>query len=206
MARRYPMLRFAANVDWKDVSPVLLGRLNKLAAATHHVITIFSGYRSNAYSAANGGFAGDPHTKGIAVDATVDGKPVGSVISPSTMKKYGLRSGNQPNFYQGKPDPSHVDLVGYGGKATPGTVSQRGQEAAAATRQTGSAPVTLPGPQLPQLTTDPSELTTPPLAPGSVDPSAPEVPNYLTQAWLQVSGQQNASPDTQSYAQMFGQQ
>jgi len=26
--------------------------------------------------------------------------------------KYGIRSGNTPGFYKGKPDPEHLDLMG----------------------------------------------------------------------------------------------
>jgi len=97
------------------VSQTLLDRLESLAKATGKKLYIFSGYRSSSYSAAHGGFSGDPHTQHIATDVTTaGGTPIGQAIPVQTIQAYGLRSGNVPDFYQGKPDPSHVDLVGVG--------------------------------------------------------------------------------------------
>ena len=111
------MLRFRAGVDWKHMRLALVGRLNQLAAVTHQIIYVFSGYRSDSDSEQAGGFAGDPHTYGIAADARVGGVSgpyIGDFYSVKTLAKYGLRSGNVPNFYRGKPDPEHVDLIGFG--------------------------------------------------------------------------------------------
>lgn len=74
---------------------------------------IISGYRTPAHSVAVGGFANDPHTKGIAVDATVNGQPIGYVPGfVAAANSIGLISGNQPNFYKGHTDPGHVQLGG----------------------------------------------------------------------------------------------
>ena len=108
----YPNLKFANHVDWTHVNPRLLDALQREAKKLHGHITIISGYRSNKYSQRVGGFAGDPHSKGLAVDAYIDGHPIGDVIGPEQWAKLGIRSGNTPGFYHGKPDPEHLDLVG----------------------------------------------------------------------------------------------
>lgn len=108
----YKNLQFAGHVDFKHVNPRLLDALDKQAKRLGGVITVISGYRSNDYSAKNGGFAGDPHSKGLAVDAYYHGHPIGEVVSPDVWAKYGIRSGNTPGFYKGKPDPEHLDLMG----------------------------------------------------------------------------------------------
>jgi len=111
-SERYPNLRFAGHVDWHHVNPRLLMAIDKEAKKMGAVATIISGYRSNKYSSRVGGFAGDPHTKGLAVDAYINGHPIGDVVSPEVWHKLGIRSGNAPNFYRGKKDPEHLDLIG----------------------------------------------------------------------------------------------
>ena len=108
----YANLSAQSQVDWSHINPRLLNVLQKVAQANNAVITLSSGYRSNQYSSKVGGFAGDPHTKGVAVDAYINGHPIGDVIPPETWAKYGVRSGNTPGFYHGKPDPEHLDLIG----------------------------------------------------------------------------------------------
>jgi hypothetical protein len=211
MQRRYPMLRFREGVDWRHIKLALLDRLNQLGAQTHHVIWIFSGYRSDKTSQRVGGFAGDPHTHGIAVDARVDssnGKMIGSFYSPRVLGRYGLRSGNQPNFYQGKPDPEHVDLIGFGydkNGVESGAMAQHpyGSQAAAAL----PAPVgTLP-PQIqqtqapPQTGPSPDLTTTTPMLPGTV--AGDQSPVGAGSYWKRVLDQPSVSPDTQAYAGMF---
>jgi len=97
-------------IDIQDVSPALLRALDQVGAMLHSFVDIFSGYRTPAYSASVGGFAGDPHSRHVAVDATVGGKPLGAALSAAQWGSLGVTSGNQPNFYQGKPDPTHVQL------------------------------------------------------------------------------------------------
>lgn len=102
----------SGRIDVRDVNPQLLRALNSVGQTLRQKITIFSGYRTSAYSAQVGGFAGDPHTRGIAVDAYVGTTPIGSVPGVSSvLSRYGIISGNQPNFYQGRPDPPHVQLA-----------------------------------------------------------------------------------------------
>lgn len=103
-------IRFDPGVDWQHVNPSFLDKINQVAAAHGVTVTVNSGYRSNAKSAAVGGFAGDPHTRGIAVDAYINGKPIGQVIPPDVWAKFGITSGNVPGFYNGAPDPEHLQL------------------------------------------------------------------------------------------------
>ncbi len=101
----------AGDIDTQDVNSGLLFALNAIGAAIKKRITIISGYRTSAYSAQVGGFAGDPHTRGIAVDAYVGSTPVSQVPGVAQLlARYGLVSGNQPGFYQGQPDPPHIQL------------------------------------------------------------------------------------------------
>lgn len=207
-ARRYPMLRFAGHVDWKHMKLGLLNRLNQLAADHHVIIYVFSGYRSDSYSEAHGGFRGDPHTHGIAADATVNGKPIGKYFSLKTLAKYGLRSGNVPNFYHGKPDPEHVDMIGYGYSRTgqvDGSKTEFSDTAAAAAPQPvgNQVPQTqdqvgLPMeamPSLPQTTTPPEASAPPePLLPGTL-----RAGDY----WKRVLEQPGVSSETQAYAGLF---
>ena len=109
----YQNLRFAGQVDWRHVNPQLLNALQAVAHARGITVDVISGYRDSAYSAAHGGFAGDPHTEGIAVDAYVGGKPIGDVIPPQDWARYGVRSGDSFT-YKGKTDPEHLDLLAGG--------------------------------------------------------------------------------------------
>ena len=207
--RKYPLLRFQPQVDWQHVNPELLQKLNALAAQTHHVITIFSGYRSNKYSAQVGGFAGDPHTRHIAVDANIDGKPIGSIISPAQFAAVGLITGNQPNFYNGKPDPSHVQLGGEAGSspAAPSGASSNapvaGQDTTAAAPQSPALPT--PGQAQPSDTQADVFGTTPyEPPPGSgMNSTNP----FVASLWNRIAAQPGASADTQllaSNAQLIG--
>jgi hypothetical protein len=209
------MLRFAGHVDWKHMKLGLLNRLNELGAATGHTIYIFSGYRSDKYSAQVGGFKGDPHTHGIAADARVDGpggKMIGSFYGVKTLAKYGLRSGNVPNFYHGKPDPEHVDLVGFGYDShgsLSGNISKDPyvDKAAAAVPAPVGTQVPVPdqviGTQPPPQTSAAPEMTQPPggLLPGTV--SGDQSPVGAAQFWKRVVDQPAVSPETAQYASMF---
>jgi hypothetical protein len=109
----YANLTFQPWVDWRHVSSYLLRSLNWIAQTLGVKIDLTSGYRSDVYSQQHGGFAGDPHTKGIAVDAYINGTPIGNYPGvKALLARFGIRSGAQPNFYNGKPDPEHLDLVG----------------------------------------------------------------------------------------------
>jgi hypothetical protein len=110
--KNYPSIAFQPHVDFQHVNPYLLQSIEKVAQQNGLHVTITSGYRNNKYSASHGGFVGDPHTKGLAVDAYVNGHPIGDVIPPQVWAKLGIRSGAVKGFYQGKSDPEHLDLVG----------------------------------------------------------------------------------------------
>lgn len=105
----------AGKVDLADVRPALLAGLERVGEQLRRRVTIFSGYRTSAYSQQVGGFAGDPHSQAIAVDAEVDGRPIGNVPRAlRLLRAQGLVSGAQPGFYRGAPDPAHVQLPGAG--------------------------------------------------------------------------------------------
>lgn len=110
--QKYPNLAANSNVDWQHVNPRLLQVINDAAAKRGTIAVLNSGYRSDQYSPTVGGFKGDPHTQGVAVDAYINGHPIADVIPPEEWAKAGVRSGNTPGFFKGKPDPEHLDLVG----------------------------------------------------------------------------------------------
>lgn len=114
MAGKYPFIQVEPGRTIKGVNPTLLAGLNRIGQMYGQPITIYSGYRSSAYSAQVGGFAGDPHTRGEAVDATIGGQQIGQVVPVAVFQRVGLESGNTPGFYNGKPDPGHVQIPGSG--------------------------------------------------------------------------------------------
>jgi len=202
ISSQYPFLATARrDVDWRHVSPILLRQLNALGRAVGKVIVIFSGYRSSAYSAAHGGFAGDPHTRHIAVDATIGGKPIGTVISAKMFKQFGLRTGNQPNFYKGKTDPSHVDLVGTANEAVADgkSAAPGAPPAAAAPTSSAEGAAVLPdfSGNLPtqQVGAGPPGV----LDPGTV-PAGGFSPHTYQQMWQIIATQSGNQPDTLDYA------
>lgn len=88
-----------------------LSHAAKAAGVTQ--IRVNSGYRSPAHNAAVGGVGHSNHMSGHALDgdAFIPGRgwvPLGQVLLP-IAGKFGLRSGDVPGFYNGNPDPVHVD-------------------------------------------------------------------------------------------------
>jgi hypothetical protein len=120
MADPYGSLTFQPGVDWQHENPGFLSALDQAARAAGVVFDVFSGYRSPAYSVSVGGYSDDPHTRGVAADVSVAGRPAGQVVPQQTFARFGLESGNQPNFYRGQPDPSHIQVVGAGADKTIG--------------------------------------------------------------------------------------
>jgi len=106
----YSNIRALPGVNISKVDPKLLNAVNEVARQRGVTVTINSGYRSPQHSVAVGGFANDPHTQGRAVDAYVNGKPIGEVFGPSIWKALGVTSGDVPNFYNGSPDPEHLQI------------------------------------------------------------------------------------------------
>lgn len=207
--RKYPLLRFTSNVDWVHVDPSLLFKLSLLAAQNNKIITVFSGYRNDKYSAAHGGFAGDPHTRHIAVDAMIGNKPIGNVISASQFAAAGLITGNQPNFYKGKRDPSHVQLAGGGKTGSSPVPSSDGSSS----EQGAGQDTTVPGVQNDQtqpVVPQPGQMASPQTQPdiGSTLPYQPapasginSTNQFVAELWNRIASQPASSPDTQLLAQ-----
>lgn len=123
MPRTYAYLKFQSGIDWQDVNPLLLAKLNRLGMRIGKTITVISGYRTYAEQAAlyqrylhGGNIAAKPghsyHEKGLAVDALIDGQAIGKVVSAQMFKKVGLTSLSSIGDYP------HVQMSG---KATAGT-------------------------------------------------------------------------------------
>jgi hypothetical protein len=109
--RQYPSLRAHSHVDWQHLNPRLLNTLNKLGEKRGLAVVISSGYRDVLHNAQIEGAKHSNHLRGTAIDAFVNGHPIGEVFTPEELAKVGIRSGSL-NFPKGKPDSSHVDLMG----------------------------------------------------------------------------------------------
>lgn len=200
-SRLYPFLRFDPGVDWQHVNPQLLQGLNRMGSQKGVVIDVISGYRTPAHSVAVGGFADDPHTKGIAVDAEVNGKPVGSVFSAKQFQAAGLETGNQPGFFNGKPDPGHVQLPSSAETPTPDASS------AATTATTEPSPAPIPdgqsaaAPEAANPIAPPPATTVAGIGSARADVAAPEpVAGTVADLWRQVASLPQVSPETQQLA------
>lgn len=108
-------LSFAGHTDFVHVDTGLLAKLNELARVLGVRIEVISGYRSPGYSSRVGGYANDPHARGVAVDAYINGVPIGDYKGAfKVLRQLGLESGATPGFYRGKRDPEHVQIPGSG--------------------------------------------------------------------------------------------
>jgi hypothetical protein len=99
--------------DTQGVNPRFLSKVARAASyAGATQIRVISGYRSPAHNKAVGGAPNSNHMRGEALDseALVNGQwvPTGTLLR-NTAPKFGLRSGDQPGFFHGQPDPNHVD-------------------------------------------------------------------------------------------------
>lgn len=87
-----------------------LGQAVKSLGASEVVIE--SGYRDPGHNQSVGGVSHSNHLTGDAIDGYViiNGQrvPLGTALK-AVASKYGLRSGDTPGFYNGNPDPNHVD-------------------------------------------------------------------------------------------------
>lgn len=132
----YPNLRYIGGAASKPAEQhVAADTLRRLQLAAQQlggvIIDIFSGSGSPAVRGA--GFAGDPHDRGIAADASINGTPIGDYPGAvDVLHRVGLRTGATDFTYQGKRDPAHVDTL------NPGAVNN----AAAATSGSITSPDT----------------------------------------------------------------
>jgi peptidoglycan hydrolase CwlO-like protein len=84
------------------VEPILAARLDALGKALHLHLIGLSGYRTPQHSVEVGGFADDPHTKGMASDTPgVEG------VSEGTLNEFGL---TRP--FPGAAEADHIQLIG----------------------------------------------------------------------------------------------
>ncbi len=92
-----PGTNYAAGVE-----PILAARLDALGKALHLHLIGLSGYRTPQHSVEVGGFADDPHTKGMASDTPgVEG------VSEATLNQFGL---TRP--FGGAAEADHIQLIG----------------------------------------------------------------------------------------------
>lgn len=209
MARRYAFLRFRSDVDWRDVNPTLLVRMNRLAMYLHKVITITSGARTPQ---GNTGAPGSHHVpennpsgKGEAVDAYIGDKPLGKVVSNKTAARFGLFSGNQPGFYKGKPDPEHFETLERRGMKPPkGMPPDRppAQPTQAAADVGGAVAESLPpvdAAEVPAAPPPPEAAIPTAYAPGTV-PADGTVRDDPAETWRLIASQPLASSDSQMLA------
>jgi len=215
--RRYAFLRFRADVDWRDVNPTLLLRVNRLGMALHKIITIVSGARGvpgHANMGASGSHhvpSNNPSGMGEAVDAYIGDKPLASVVKEKTLAKYGLYSGNRPGFYQGKPDPEHIETLerrtgkgptGSPPEAPPGAGAQEpqpGPPADASTTMPDVQPASIPA-------TSPSPYETAPGAapPGAIGAEGSPQQSDPIETWRWLASQPLASEETKLAASRLG--
>lgn len=115
----------APNATLDHTNPQLLADLQRVADILGVTLTVVSGYRTPAHSVAVGGFANDPHTRGIAADVYVGKIPLGLYPGGvAATRAAGLVSGATPGFYNGQPDNEHVQLPS--GAAVTTTSSTKG--------------------------------------------------------------------------------
>ncbi len=100
--------------------PVLTARLDALGKALHVTIYGISGYRTPAHSVAVGGFANDPHTKGVAEDIGVGSllRSSAAQISEATLARFGLYRPFDPSDDPNNTEVNHVQLIPHGGPLT----------------------------------------------------------------------------------------
>lgn len=100
--------------------PVLTSRLNALGQALGVTIYGISGYRTPAHSVAVGGFADDPHTKGLAEDIGVNSllRSSAAQISEAELARYGLYRPFDPSDSPDNTEVNHVQLIPSGGPLT----------------------------------------------------------------------------------------
>jgi predicted small lipoprotein YifL len=107
--------------------PVLTARLDSLAKALGLTIYGISGYRTPAHSVAVGGFADDPHTKGLAEDIGVGSllRSSAAQISEAQLAQYGLYRPFDPSDDPNNTEVNHIQLIPSGGALPPAQAATR---------------------------------------------------------------------------------
>jgi hypothetical protein len=97
--------------------PVLTARLDALGKALGLTIYGISGYRTPAHSVAVGGFANDPHTKGLAEDIGVGSllRSSAAQISEADLGRFGLYRPFDPSDDPNNTEVNHIQLIPSGG-------------------------------------------------------------------------------------------
>jgi hypothetical protein len=100
--------------------PVLTARLDALAKSLGVAIFGISGYRTPAHSVAVGGFADDPHTKGMAEDIGVGSllRSSAAQISEADLARYGLYRPFDPADDPNNTEVNHIQLIPQNGPLT----------------------------------------------------------------------------------------
>jgi hypothetical protein len=100
--------------------PVITADLNALGQALGVTIYGISGYRTPAHSVAVGGFADDPHTRGLAEDIGVNSllRSSAAQIGEAELARFGLYRPFDPSDDPGNTEVNHVQLIPSGGPLT----------------------------------------------------------------------------------------
>ncbi len=107
--------------------PVLTARLAALGKSLGLTIYGISGYRTPAHSVAVGGFADDPHTKGLAEDIGVGSllRSSAAQITEAQLAQFGLYRPFDPSDDPNNTEVNHVQLIPSSGVTTPAQSATR---------------------------------------------------------------------------------
>jgi len=100
--------------------PIITAQLNSLGKALGVTIYGISGYRTPAHSVAVGGYADDPHTKGLAEDIGVNSllRSSAAQISEAKLARFGLYRPFDPTDDPNNTEVNHVQLIPKDGPLT----------------------------------------------------------------------------------------
>lgn len=201
-------------MDWRNVNPNLLARVNAIGKALGRVVTVTSGFRTYAhqrqlyaaYQSGSGGIAAPPgssnHEYGLAVDAVVDGQALGSVVPEQILNQIGLHSLAHIG------DAVHVELAN-ASEMRGGAPVQPAQQAPVEAQEFEEMPVaaspipSAPAPQAaPQVIEEPimEEPVVLPYEIGQTPFVEPLNASQRAQTWQLIASQPGTSVETQRFA------
>ncbi len=107
--------------------PLLTARLDALGKSLGLTIYGISGYRTPAHSVAVGGFADDPHTKGLAEDIGVGSllRSSAAQITEAQLAQFGLYRPFDPSDDPNNTEVNHIQLIPSSGVTTPAQSATR---------------------------------------------------------------------------------